>query len=358
MKGAAKRVVRGVRPLRHRRRRSFAPILFLAPAAVLFVLFVLYPVAASLRLSLFEWHGIGPKTWVGLGNFRALLADPVFNTAFRNNLIWLALIPAAPAMGLAIALLLDRASARMRLVRICFFLPFVMSQVVIGIVFAWFFHPDLGLLNQVLARLGGPTVAPLESEFGAIFAVIVAHLWPQTAFCMIIYLAGLAILNPALEGAAPAGWCARLADSAARHPAAALACALHRGDGVRGQRAAQLRSCRDNDTRRALRQLQRLSVLHVSSRPSSACGMATLLRSPASCSRSPHAAFHFFCGECCERKNERGLCCTAATSRERGAQPGYYRPLEPVAVAPPWSCPHVHAFDRGSAPRQLLGLAQ
>jgi multiple sugar transport system permease protein len=128
MKGTAQRVVRGLRPLWHRRRRSIIPILFLAPAAVLFALFVLYPIAASLRLSLFEWHGIGPKTWIGLGNFRALFADPVFNTAFRNNLIWLALIPAAPAMGLAIALLLDRASARMRLARILFFLPFVMSQ--------------------------------------------------------------------------------------------------------------------------------------------------------------------------------------------------------------------------------------
>lgn len=185
-----------------RRQRLVTPLLFIAPAALLFSLFVLYPIAAGLKLSLFHWRGVGAQTWAGLGNYHELLADPVFKTALVNNLIWLALIPAAPVLGLAFALLLDRKTRMMQVARAFFFLPFVLSQAVTGMIFAWFFNADYGLLNAILQLFQLPSVAPLENESSAIFPIIAAHLWPQTAFCMIIYLAGLAGLDPALEQAA------------------------------------------------------------------------------------------------------------------------------------------------------------
>lgn len=181
-----------------RHQRSLTPLILLAPACLLFALFVLYPIAESIRLSLYDWDGIGPKTWVGFGNFAELFGDPVFYTALTNNLWWLALYLLAPILGLALALFLNQNMRGIRVIRALFLLPFVISQVVIGLIFAWFLNADFGLLNQLLTGAGLPTVAPLESGRWAIFAVILAGLWPQIAYCMVLYLTGLTGIRPEL----------------------------------------------------------------------------------------------------------------------------------------------------------------
>jgi multiple sugar transport system permease protein len=181
-----------------RPRMCWSPILLLAPACLLFATFVVYPIAASLWLSLFDWGGIDRKTWVGLGNYRELFGDRVFHTTLSNNLEWLLVFMLAPAGGLALALLLNQQVRGIHLVRSLFFFPFVISHVVVGLVFAWFFNAQFGLLNQILGSLGLAPVALLEDEDLATLAVIIAGLWPQIAYCMIIYLAGLATLDPQL----------------------------------------------------------------------------------------------------------------------------------------------------------------
>jgi multiple sugar transport system permease protein len=194
MAGRGARKAGTARHFWQRHEKVLVPALLLAPGGLLFALFVLYPIAASVGLAFYEWNGVGPKTWVGLANFQELLADRVFHTALGNNLIWLALIVIAPVLGLGVALLLDRMTSAMRLARSLFFLPFVISQVVVGMIFAWFFNADFGLLNRLLTALGAAPVALLEGEH-AIFAVILAGLWPQTAYCMMLYLAGLTAID-------------------------------------------------------------------------------------------------------------------------------------------------------------------
>jgi multiple sugar transport system permease protein len=178
-----------------------AALLLLAPGVLLFAVFVIYPIAASFVLSLQSWNGLGPKTWIGLGNYAELFTDPVFYRALANNLLWLALSVLAPVLGLGIAVLVNQAFPGIRIVRALFFLPFVISAIVVGMVFGWFFNAEFGLLNALLAPLG-TELAPLDSEDGAIFAVIVAALWPQTAYCAILYLTGLMSLQPELIDAA------------------------------------------------------------------------------------------------------------------------------------------------------------
>jgi multiple sugar transport system permease protein len=180
------------------RQTGWSPVLLLAPACLLFAVFVVYPIFASLWLSFLDWGGIGPRTWIGLDNYRELLGDRVFHTAVANNVWWLVLFMLAPAGGLALALLLNQRVPGIRFVRSLFFFPFVISHVVVGLVFAWFFNAQFGLLNEILGKVGLAPVALLEDEFFATFAVIVAGLWPQIAYCMIIYLAGLATLDPQL----------------------------------------------------------------------------------------------------------------------------------------------------------------
>jgi multiple sugar transport system permease protein len=175
--------------------------LLLAPAVALFLVFVIYPIAASFLLSLQQWNGLGARSWIGLANYAELFDDKVFYRALLNNLLWLGLNFLAPVLGLGIALLINQTLPGIRLIRALFFLPFVISAVVVGMVFSWFLNPEFGLLNALLQPFG-LVLSPLDSENGAIFAVIAAALWPQTAYCAILYLTGLMSLRPELIDAA------------------------------------------------------------------------------------------------------------------------------------------------------------
>jgi multiple sugar transport system permease protein len=185
-----------------RHQMALTPILLLLPAVVLFTVFVLWPIADSVWLSLHDWDAVSEPTWVGLGNYRELAEDPVFWTSIANNIWWLVLFMLAPVFGLAVALFLNQTVWGIRLVKSLFFFPFVISQVVVGLVFSWFFNAEFGLLNEMLRGIGLEPIALLEDERWATPAVIVAGLWPQTAYCMILYLTGLTAINPELIEAA------------------------------------------------------------------------------------------------------------------------------------------------------------
>jgi len=174
----------------------------LAPAGVLFSLMVLYPLAASVALSFYQWDGVGPRIWVGLGNYEELFADPVFRTAIANNFRWLGGYLIAPVAGLALAIFLQQTLFGMRVVRSLFFMPFVISQVVVGLVFGWFFNARFGLFDTLLDAVGLAPVAPLDSERWSLWTMVAAGLWPQTAYCMILFMTGLATLPADLVDAA------------------------------------------------------------------------------------------------------------------------------------------------------------
>jgi len=179
-----------------RNQKWMAPAIFLAPALFMFLVFVVNPIIQSIAVSLTEWDGLGPKVFIGFNNYRELLDDPVFYTAIRNNIIWLILFMLAPAAGLAIALFLNQKVWGIRLVKSLFFFPFVISSVVVGLVFAWFYDPNFGILGLILEGVGLEAIPVLSDENWVTFGIIVAALWPQIAYTMILYLTGLNNLNP------------------------------------------------------------------------------------------------------------------------------------------------------------------
>ena len=181
---------------------ALTPALLLAPALVVFGIFVIWPIFSSIWLSLHDLDGIKPQRFVGLGNYRELIGDHVFWTAIRNNVAWLICFMLAPVFGLAVALFLNQNVFGIRFVKSMFFFPFVISQVVVGLVFSWFLNAQFGLLTEILSRFGLPPLALLEDPRWATFAVIAAGLWPQTAYCMILYLTGLTAMNPEVIEAA------------------------------------------------------------------------------------------------------------------------------------------------------------
>ncbi|UPW18143.1 sugar ABC transporter permease [Agarivorans sp. TSD2052] len=186
-----------VEPQMGKRLRSsdVAPWLFLGPALIIFSIYVLFPVLQSIWLSFFEWDGLGEKTFIGFGNYVELFDSDQFWTALTNNILWMLLFMLAPPCGLAIALFLNQQVYGIRLVKALFFFPFVISQVVVGLVFSWFYDPSFGVLNSVITFFGGDPVSILADEDLVTYGIIAAGLWPQIAYCMILYLTGLNNLN-------------------------------------------------------------------------------------------------------------------------------------------------------------------
>ena len=185
-----------------RHQMALAPAILLAPACVLFAIFVVWPICDSVWISLHDWDGIKPPVFIGLGNYIELASDGTFYTALINNAFWLIAFMLAPVFGLALALFLNQVVFGIRLIKALFFFPFVISQVVVGLVFGWFLNTDFGLLNRILSAFGIPGVNILGNENWATFGVILAGMWPQTAYCMILYLTGLTAINPELIEAA------------------------------------------------------------------------------------------------------------------------------------------------------------
>lgn len=177
-------------------RMTVTPLLFLLPGLLFFVVYVISPIFQSFNISLYDWDGLGEATYIGLDNYRELVDDRAFETSLWNNLKWLALYLLAIPAGLFIALFLNQTVTGIRLYKSLFFFPFVLSQVVVGLVFSWFYLPRVGLLNAVLTFFGLDSINVLGDPDLATYGIIAAGLWPQTAYCMILYLTGLNAVDP------------------------------------------------------------------------------------------------------------------------------------------------------------------
>lgn len=175
---------------------AVTPWLFLAPGILFFSVYVIFPIFQSFQISLYDWDGLGEARYIGLGNYRELSTDRAFNISLWNNMRWLVLYLLAIPLGLFIALFLNQTVPGMRLYKSLFFFPFVISQVVVGLVFSWFYLPKEGLLNAALAVIGLGPVNILGDPNMATYGIIAAGLWPQTAYCMILYLTGLNAVDP------------------------------------------------------------------------------------------------------------------------------------------------------------------
>ena len=174
----------------------------MAPALILFAGYVAWPIVQSIWLSFYSWDGLGEKEWVGLANYAEMLEDEQIGIAVVNNIWWLVCYLLAPPLGLALALFLNQQVRGVRLAKSLFFFPFVINLVVVGLVFRWFYDPSYGSLNALLQFFGASPVSFLTDEDTVTFSVIAAGLWPQTAYCMLIYLAGLAGIDREVAEAA------------------------------------------------------------------------------------------------------------------------------------------------------------
>ncbi|MGY2050321.1 carbohydrate ABC transporter permease [Methylobacterium sp. JK268] len=175
---------------------ALAPVVFLAPALLVLGLYLLYPLVESFRLSFLDWNGIGEQgRSAGLANWRALLHDPLFWRTALNNLVLagLSVLIQLP-VALVLAVLLDRAGRRGRLLKILYFLPLLMSSASLGVLFKNFYDPNFGPLNALLDAAGLGFLAQdwLGDTRLALGAVIAVVCWQNIPFYMVLFLASLA----------------------------------------------------------------------------------------------------------------------------------------------------------------------
>ncbi len=187
---------------------------FLMPAALLYIGLVLLPVIQAVYYSFFRWNGLGPlQSFIGTANYARVLGDKVFRGALAHNLtiLVLSLIIQLPiALGLA---LLVRHNLRGRAVfRTIFFLPYVLSQVVTGVIWNFVYLPQGGLISRLYQAIvpGATPPAFLAHPNTVLAALFVVITWKFFGFHMMLYTAGLQNIPAELEEAAQIDGCGRL----------------------------------------------------------------------------------------------------------------------------------------------------
>jgi raffinose/stachyose/melibiose transport system permease protein len=178
---------------------------FVLPGLVIYVLFFVWPFVSAILLSLVSWNGAAPeKVFVGLDNFAQILSDPIAELALTHNIVW---IVVATTLSVSAALLLAILVSRLRrlqsLVAAIFFLPVLLSPAVIGIIWAWIYHPT-GPLNDILRAVGLGSLARgwLGDPDMALYAVIFVASWGNVGFLFVILLAALRNVDQSLLDAA------------------------------------------------------------------------------------------------------------------------------------------------------------
>ena len=177
-------------------RRHATGYAFAGPALLILGAFLLYPIGYSLWLSFYEWSGYTPKwgAFVGLGNYLALARDEVFWRAALNSIVFVTVrTPLEIGLGFGLALLLHRKIVGRSLLRTLFFVPVVMSLIVVTIIFQRIYEANTGLLNTFLTAVGlGALAHPwLGDPSTALLAVIAVSVWKNVGFSLVILLAGL-----------------------------------------------------------------------------------------------------------------------------------------------------------------------
>jgi len=182
--------------MHHHKYRLIIP--FLLPALVLYGAFVLWPYAQAIYVSFTSWRGVSPsKPWVGLDNYQRAWNDPRLTDALSRNAQILIVLPLVTiAIALTFAALFTQGSNAIRgasFYRVVFFFPQVISAVIVGILWSYVYHPNVGLLNGVLGAVGLGSLerAWLGNPTTILWAIVAVAVWSSVGFYMVIYIASM-----------------------------------------------------------------------------------------------------------------------------------------------------------------------
>lgn len=187
--------------------RKWAEIaFFVTPALALMALFVAWPIVTAARFSLYDWKGLGPlDDFVGFENYAEVLADSVFRDAVAHNMIIVvgSIIVQLP-LGVAIALLLNRKMAGQGVLRTLIFVPYVLAEVIAGVIWFQLLQPEYGLVDALMNGIGlsPPEEGWLGTPEVALWVVLAVLTWKYLGLAVLLFLAGLQGVSEELYEAA------------------------------------------------------------------------------------------------------------------------------------------------------------
>lgn len=198
--------------MKNKRRRSGFIFACVTPAIVLFVIFMIIPTIDVFRMSLYKWGGYTvDKTFVGFENFVKLFRSPKFYQAFQNSILLIVLVTLITfCLAILFAAILTREKIKgQNFFRIVFYIPNILSVVVISAIFSAIYDPNQGLLNSVLSLFRGDKdpILWLGSQKLVIYSIVIAMIWQAVGYYMVMYMASMANIpeslyeSAALEGA-------------------------------------------------------------------------------------------------------------------------------------------------------------
>lgn len=186
-----------------RRREQIAGILFVLPDLIGLLLFAGLPMVLALSLGFFAVDGFGGYRFIGLANYRRMLHDQLFLHSLRVTCLYVALlVPSLYLSGLGLALLVQRRSLLSGLLRTMFFMPQMVSLVVVAIIWQVLLVDKIGLVSRALSLLGAGNLSWLGDPGLALYAVVLISVWFLMGFYMLIFLGGLQDIPPEYYDAA------------------------------------------------------------------------------------------------------------------------------------------------------------
>ena len=196
------RYVKGAERVRSNRRRTGFLALCVAPATILFFLFMIVPTINVFRMSLFQRGAYSPtETFVGFSNFTALIKDTNFIRSMQNTIL---LVVVVTIITFALALVFANILTREKLVgqdffRVVFYIPNILSVVVISGIFSAIYKPENGMLNSLLSMITGQTVTVLWKDAPLVMvSIIIAMVWQAIGYYMVMYMASMASVPQSL----------------------------------------------------------------------------------------------------------------------------------------------------------------
>lgn len=171
------------------------PYMFLAPAGVILLFGLLYPISYMIYASFLDWNPsqlIGDAEWVGFKNYINLFQDEAFHESLSVTLIFASVVVIVEMfVGVGLALLLDRNIRGMSFLRTVFILPMMIAPIVVGLMWRYMYHPTIGVFNRTLNALGFDSIPWLSDSGWALTSIIIADVWQWTPFIFILSLAAL-----------------------------------------------------------------------------------------------------------------------------------------------------------------------
>jgi putative chitobiose transport system permease protein len=184
-------------------RKTLTAYCFMAPALILFTVFILIPIITSLPLAFCDYSVLGETKFIGLNNFTRAFNDPEFKIAIFNSILFVVIVPPIQILSILLAILVNKKLRGISFFRVLFYIPVVTSMVAVSIIWGFLFDPN-GIINTLLMNWGiiQTPFGFLQDSSSAMGSIMFITIWQGLGYYMMLYLSGLQSIPAEMEEAA------------------------------------------------------------------------------------------------------------------------------------------------------------